>query len=70
MPNWCSTRIEVVNPDSEILRNLETEFNNAFNMNKFENGFGNTWLGNILGYLGYSEKDVMKGDVHCRGEVS
>lgn len=70
MPNWCSTSIDILNPKSESIRKLEIEFNNAFKFDEIPNGFGEKWLGNILGYLGYDEKTILHGNIECRGEVA
>ena len=70
MPNWCSTNIVVKNRETDVIENLEKEFENAFECNKIENGFGKMWLGNILSYLGYDEHEVLNGSIRCRGEVS
>ena len=70
MPNWCTTDIVGTNSDPELIRGLKSEFDNAFHWAEIENGFGEMWLGNILGYLGYTEKEIVYGDMKCRGEVT
>ena len=69
MPNWCSTNIVIRNENEDAIRNLESEFKKAFECHEIANGFGDMWLGNILSYLGYTEKQVLYGNISCRGEV-
>ena len=70
MPNWCSTDIIISNSDSNVLKNLESEFDKALHWNKIPNGFGEAWLGNILNYLGYTEEEIVQEKMRCRGEVT
>lgn len=64
MPNWCWTSYVAVG-DKKDIRDLYKKMKSLENSEKslIENGFGNTWLGNLVTILG--------GDYHkisCRGE--
>lgn len=64
MPNWCYTNI-VIEGDKKDVETLNDAMEKLENMNQpFEpNGFGKTWLGNLVVYFG--------GDwnkIRCRGE--
>ena len=70
MPNWCSTDIIISNRNPDVICNLKSEFDKVFQQERIENGFGETWLGNILAYLGYDEKEIFFGKIKCRGQVT
>ena len=64
MPNWCWTSYVAVG-DKKDIRDLYKKMKSLEDSEKslIENGFGNTWLGNLVTILG--------GDYHkisCRGE--
>lgn len=64
MPNWCSTDYYVVGSKKEVL-DLNKKMERLENRKKslVKNGFGNTWLGNLVNYLGGDWEKV-----YCRGE--
>lgn len=64
MPNWCSTDYYVVGSKKE-LSDLNRKMEKLENRKKslVKNGFGNTWLGNLVKYLGGDWEKV-----YCRGE--
>lgn len=66
MPNWCSTSYVVTGDEKEV-RDLYETMKSLEDGEKslVENGFGKTWLGNLVTILG--------GDwnkIYCRGEFS
>lgn len=64
MPNWCSTDYYVVGSKKEVL-DLNKKMERLENRKKslVKNSFGNTWLGNLVNYLGGDWEKV-----YCRGE--
>lgn len=64
MPNWCSTDYYVLGSRKEIMdlskRMERLEYRKKSLIN---NGFGNTWLGNLVNNLGGDWENV-----YCRGE--
>ncbi len=63
MPNWCSTDI-TIHGEPEEIKTLWYHLQAATSKSFVENGFGDTWLGNIVEYLGKSFRDV-----NCRGSI-
>lgn len=63
MPNWCATDITIHGKDNEIT-SLWQHLQKATERSVVENGFGDTWLGNIVEYTGNSWKDYS-----CRGSI-
>lgn len=66
MPNWCSTSY-VVTGDKNEVRDLYEKMRSLEEREKplVKNGFGVTWLGNLVTLLGRSREEV-----YCRGEWS
>lgn len=64
MPNWCSTDYYVLGSRKEIM-DLSRRMERLENRKKslINNGFGNTWLGNLVNNLGGDWENV-----YCRGE--
>lgn len=64
MPNWCSTSY-VVTGDKNEVRDLYEKMRSLEEREKplVKNGFGVTWLGNLVTLLGRSWEEV-----YCRGE--
>lgn len=68
MPNWCSTEYYVVGSKRE-LSDLNKKMERLENRKKslVKNGFGNTWLGNLVESLGGDwEKVYCRGQWMCR----
>lgn len=68
MPNWCSTEYYVVGSKKE-LSNLNEKMEKLENRKEslVKNGFGNTWLGNLVESLGGDwEKVYCRGQWMCR----
>lgn len=67
MPNWCSTQYVLVSEYKEQLDELHSIMEEFESMKResLPNGFGNTWLGNLVDALG---ADWQK--VYCRGSWS
>ena len=63
MPNWCYSWVNITGDEKE-LNVLDKHFENARKHIGTKNGFGETWLGNIVEYLGM---DATK--VSCRGSI-
>lgn len=63
MPNWCSTDYYVLGSRKEIM-DLSKRMERLENRKKslINNGFGNTWLGNLVNNLGGDWENV-----YCRG---
>lgn len=66
MPNWCSTSY-VVTGDKKEVRDLYEKMKSLEEREKplVKNGFGVTWLGNLVTLLGRNWEEVS-----CRGEWS
>lgn len=64
MPNWCSTSY-VATGDRKEVRDLYEKMKSLEEGEKslVENGFGKTWLGNLVTILGGDWKEI-----NCRGE--
>lgn len=64
MPNWSTTDYFVIGSTKEIM-DLNKKMEKLENRKKslVKNGFGNTWLGNLVLYLGGDWEKV-----YCRGE--
>ncbi len=67
MPNWCFCSYVVTGDSKQVrkLYNTMTELQEMSGYGYTENGFGNTWMGNLVEKLGCSYKDV-----YCRGAWS
>ena len=61
MPNWCYTHITIRHEDESVIERLENLINKWTSKDYIKNGFGNNWLGNIVGNSGV-------GIVKCEGE--
>ena len=70
MPNWCSTNITIHSDKENELKNLYEKIKLWTSKDYMENGFGHTWLGNIVlgAEIGTVDTDV-KTDVRCRGNI-
>ena len=64
MPNWCTTQYVLVSRDKESIDEISTIMQEieSGKRESLENGFGNSWLGNLVHALG---ADWTK--VYCRG---
>ena len=69
MPNWCATYISI-NGTKEQLDALNNAIDKATESNPLNADFGNSWLGNLLLYLGIDKDEVIYGDIRCRGYIS
>ena len=68
MPNWCSTHILIISENKQKLKTLYDLLEIWTSKNYMNNGFGVSWLGNIV--LGSGIGTVATGnetDVECRG---
>ena len=71
MPNWCITYITVNHKNEQELKEFEEKLNNLMSKDYKENGFGKTWLGNLVGNSGIGTIDENKAsDLKCRGEIT
>lgn len=73
MPNWCSTHITINYPDDEQrLEGFRKRLEDWTSKNFCDNGFGNSWLGNIVGFSGIGDpsKESVEYCPRCRGYVS
>ena len=69
MPNWCYNSEKIAGPKTEIMP-LYKKLNEWTSENFCDNGFGFSWLGNIVGFAGLkrSDEDTENG-YRCRGSV-
>lgn len=67
MPNWCYTQIKIKDKNVETFYKKIEEWTSH---NYCENGFGNTWLGNIVGNSGIDNMDSGDFSVSCRGSIT
>ena len=69
MPNWCYTNINICHNDKDKMKDLYDKIMEWTSKNYSDNGFGVTWLGNIVGFSGIADPDK---DVYprCRGTLS
>lgn len=70
MPNWCSTDYYVVGSKKEVL-DLNKKMERLENRKKslVKNDFGNTWLGNLVNYLGGDWEKVIVVVNGCVGNM-
>jgi len=83
MPNWCSTRIIINSNNKDKLNELFKNIKEWTSKDYCKNGFGNNWLGNVVGNSGIAKcefdnagnmtKDFTtdKGEsIACRGSIT
>ena len=71
MPNWCYTNITITHNDEEKVKNLENLINEWTSKDYMKNGFGHTWLGNVVLGANIGTVDTNpKTDIRCRGKLS
>ena len=70
MPNWCFTDIKMTG-EKEKVQFLHDKIEEWTSKDYMQNGFGNTWLGNIVLGSGIAiEEDIDKHDApRCRGSI-
>lgn len=68
MPNWCFTNYVVEGPKEQLqkLYNTMTELEDMPAPGLIENGFGSSWLGNLVAALGVDP--LTQPNFRCRGE--
>lgn len=68
MPNWCYTNYVVEGPKEHLqkLYNIMTELKTMPAPGLIENGFGSSWLGNLVAALGVDP--LAQSNFQCRGE--
>lgn len=70
MPNWCLTNINITHPDIGKVKELYDKLQEWTAKNAAENGFGHSWLGNIVLASGIGTVDTGNPtDFRCRGCV-
>ena len=70
MPNWCYTSITINCKNAEEAKMLYERIEEWTTSNYCRNGFGRSWLGNIVGNSGIdSMKDGKDFSVRCRGTL-
>ena len=67
MANDCMTLYTIISKDKDSLEHLIEAFEKARGITAVENDFGPGWIGNVLSYLGLSEKEVL--DSPCKGTI-
>ena len=68
MANWCWSFVNVYGTEKQI-SNIKKHYELACKNGKIENDYGNGWLGHLLEYIGYEEKEVCFGNIGCSGVV-
>ena len=69
MPNWCYNQEIIIGPKNEI-KDLYTKLNVWASENYVKNGFGASWLGNIVYGAGFKRQDEdMETGLACRGSI-
>lgn len=63
MPNWCDTTFAFIGSEAD-LDNFEERVNEYTAQNFRENGFGTSWLGNVVHGFGHDETAT-----YCRGWI-
>lgn len=70
MPNWCITYIDIKHNDYQKLEELYDKIQEWTSNNYRENGFGTTWLGNVVLGSGVGTIDAgTETDFRCRGSL-
>lgn len=70
MANWCSTQITINHESNEELKNLADLIEDWISHNYQENGFGLSWLGNVVGNSGVGTVDTgLSTDLCCKGYI-
>lgn len=68
MPNWCQTRIRITCRSTPEAEDLLSKIEDWTSSSKATNGFGSSWLGNIVIGAGIGTiPENKKTDVECRG---
>ena len=71
MPNWCYTTIIISHTDEEKLEKFAELLEEWTSKDYMDNGFGLTWLGNIVGNSGIGTVDTgLPSDYRCRGSIT
>ena len=71
MPNWCCTNIKISCNEEKEARKLFESLEKWTSKNYKENGFGKSWLGNVVLGSGIGTVDTdEKTDIHCRGSIT
>ena len=65
MPNWCDTVVAIYGNSENVLSMYDTIKTLCNNESRVENGFGNSWEGNVLDAYGIDWHAI-----HCRGEIT
>ena len=63
MPNWCDTTFAFIGSEAD-LDDFEARINEYTAQNFAENGFGTSWLGNVVHGFGHDETAT-----YCRGWI-
>lgn len=71
MPNWCLTRITINHEDESELQKLHDLIKEWTSKDYAKNGFGNSWLGNVVLGSGVGTVDAgLDTDLHCSGSIT
>lgn len=69
MPNWCFTQM-IFHGEKEEIDDLHNKIEEWTSKNYQENGFGVTWLGNVLHGAGLGHRiDSGADQLRCRGDI-
>jgi hypothetical protein len=70
MPNWCLTNI-TINGNENDLKVFDKLLDQWTSRNYIKNGFGHSWLGNIVLGSGIGTVDTNpETDIRCRGSIT
>ena len=67
MPNWCINQLTITHPDKALLKGFFDKLVGWTSRNYCENGFGPTWLGNIVAFSEIG--NPLENNIRCRGSV-
>lgn len=71
MPNWCSTALTITADSAKDAETIENLINFWQKPCGVENGFGDSWLGNVLVNSGLQKKEAFESEdvIPCRGMI-
>lgn len=71
MPNWCFSSINIHHDNQSQLEDFMKLLELWTSSNAMENGFGTSWLGNIVLHSGVGTIDTRTdSDLRCRGALN
>lgn len=68
MPNWCTTTYAFTG-EPDALKRFRIDLQNYTSKNYHENGFGETWLGNVISGFGLYPTEGNDATFSYRGNI-